>query len=153
MDRFDAAVIGAGPEGLVAATTLARAGLHVVLLEKASAPGGRASTHQFHPGFRASSFADELPAIPSRLYRSLDLARHGAMLVPSPASACISDHGASLLFADEARLARSLPAGELPGVLAFRREAQILRQGIEARASLPPRPSRRRWLGLPRASS
>jgi phytoene dehydrogenase-like protein len=153
MDRFDAAVIGAGPEGLVAATTLARAGLHVVLLEKASEPGGRASTHQFHPGFRASSFADELPAIPSRLYRSLDLARYGAILVPSPASACISDHGASLLFADEAGLARCLPAGELPGVLAFRRETQMLQQAIQERASRPPSPSRRRWWGLPRASS
>ena len=152
MDRFDAAVIGAGPEGLVAATTLARAGLHVVLLDKASEPGGRASTHQFHAGFRASSFADELPAIPSRLFRSLDLARHGAILVPSPASACISDHGATVLFADEARLGRNLPADELPGVLAFRRDAQILQQGIEARASLPPKPARRGWWGLSRAS-
>ena len=151
MDRFDAAVIGAGPEGLVAAITLARAGLQVVLLEKASAPGGRASTHQFHPGFRASSYADELPAIPPRLYRSLNLARYGAILVPSPASACISDQGSSLLFADEARLARSLPAVDLPGVLGFRRDAESLQQRIEARASLLPVSLRRRGLGLSRA--
>jgi phytoene dehydrogenase-like protein len=122
------------------------------LLEKAGEPGGRASTHQFHPGFRASAFADELPPIPSRIYRDLDLARHGAILVPSPASACISDQGSSLLFADEASLARSLPAGELTGVLAFRREAQALQQGIEARASLPFGPSRRRWLSLSRGA-
>ena len=152
MDRFDAAVIGAGPEGLVAAITLARAGLQVVLLEKASVPGGRASTHQFHPGFRASAFADELPAIPDRLYRSLNLARYGAIpLVPSPASACISNQGSSLLFADEARLARSLPASDIPDVLAFRREVDSVQQADRRARLLLPGPSRRRWLGLSRA--
>jgi len=82
MGRFDAAIIGGGPEGLIAAITLARAGFSVVVLEKQSAPGGRATTREFHPGFRCSPYTDELTAIPGRLYRSLDLARHGAILAP-----------------------------------------------------------------------
>jgi phytoene dehydrogenase-like protein len=71
MGRFDAAIIGGGPEGLIAAITLARAGFSVVVLEKQSEPGGRATTQEFHPGFRASPYTDELPALPRRLCPSL----------------------------------------------------------------------------------
>src|SRR4051812_33695949 len=106
MDRFDAAVIGAGPEGLVGAITLARAGLRVALFDKGSEPGGRATTREFHPGFKASPYADELPAIAPRLYRELELARHGAILAQSPASSCVSDNGQSFFFADDVRTAR-----------------------------------------------
>ena len=145
MDRFDAAVIGAGPEGLVAAIALARAGLKTVLLEKGSEAGGRAATREFHPGFRASPYADELPAISPRLYRALDLGRNGAILAPSPASVCIADEGTSLFFADDARNARTVPAHARAGFLALRREIESLQQAIEARAATVPPLPRRRW--------
>ena len=38
-DKFDVAIIGAGPAGIMAAGTAARQGLRVVLIEKNSAPG------------------------------------------------------------------------------------------------------------------
>lgn len=38
-ERFDAIVVGAGPAGTAAATTMAKAGLQVVLLEKGQKPG------------------------------------------------------------------------------------------------------------------
>src|SRR5258705_1196452 len=145
MERFDAAIIGGGPEGLIAAIILARASLRVIVVEKQNAPGGRATTREFHPGFRASPYTDELPAMPSRLYRSLDLARHGAILVPAPASVLVCDSGTSLIFADAARSGRSVPAAARAGFLALRGEVEALRRTIEMRFASPAALRPRRW--------
>ena len=82
--RYDACIIGAGADGLAAAATLAGRGLKVAVVERDSRPGGRCATREFHPGFRASPFVDELPAIPQDIFWSLDLARRGALLMPPP---------------------------------------------------------------------
>jgi phytoene dehydrogenase-like protein len=44
METYDAVVIGAGNGGLTAATTLAKAGLNVLLLERHNIPGGAATS-------------------------------------------------------------------------------------------------------------
>ncbi|HEY1837811.1 MAG TPA: FAD-dependent oxidoreductase [Rhizomicrobium sp.] len=82
--RYDAAILGAGPDGLAAAARLARAGLKTIVLEKSAGPGGRCTTATFHPGFRASPFADELAPVPAGIFWSLDLARRGAIFFPQP---------------------------------------------------------------------
>jgi phytoene dehydrogenase-like protein len=84
--RYDAAIIGAGAEGLAAAALLAGAGARTIVLERSERAGGRATTREFHPGFRASPFADELPPIPADVYWALDLARRGAIFRPAPVS-------------------------------------------------------------------
>lgn len=84
MVRYDAAIIGAGANGLAAAAALAGAGLKAVVLERASTPGGRCTTREFHPGFRASPFCDEIMPVPAEIFRALDLARHGAIFDRSP---------------------------------------------------------------------
>jgi len=81
--RYDACIIGAGAEGLAAAATLAGRGLRTLVIERAAAPGGRCTTQEFAPGFFASPFADDVPAIPPAIFRALDLARRGLLLAPS----------------------------------------------------------------------
>jgi len=84
--RYDAAIIGAGAEGLAAATLLGQAGLRVIVIERGARAGGRCLTREFHPGYRASPYVDDVAEIPAELYWQLDLARHGAVFVPERCS-------------------------------------------------------------------
>lgn len=75
----DAIVVGAGPNGLAAAITLARAGRSVVVYEAASEVGGGSRSAELTlPGFSHDVCSAAHPlAIASPFFRSLDLARHG----------------------------------------------------------------------------
>jgi phytoene dehydrogenase-like protein len=89
--RYDVCVIGAGADGLAAAATLAGAGLKTIIIERSTVAGGRAQTREFHPGFRASPFTDELAAIPREIHWALDLTRRGAIFAPMPSLAVWPD--------------------------------------------------------------
>src|ERR1043165_9199266 len=77
---MDAVIIGAGPNGLTAAATLARAGWKVLICEANSRPGGAVWSEELtgRPGFLHDvgaaffPFADDSPA-----FRSLDLTGAG----------------------------------------------------------------------------
>ncbi|MYF50274.1 MAG: NAD(P)/FAD-dependent oxidoreductase [Gammaproteobacteria bacterium] len=76
MNRYDVAVVGAGHNGLVCASYLARAGRRVLVLEAGQAPGGLAAGREFHPGFRAS-VAHTVSHFSAKVVRQLDLRKHG----------------------------------------------------------------------------
>ncbi|MDH3621521.1 MAG: NAD(P)/FAD-dependent oxidoreductase [Gammaproteobacteria bacterium] len=76
MDRYDSIVIGAGHNGLVCATYLAKGGQKVLVLEAAAAAGGLAADREFHPGFHAS-VAHSVSHFSEQVSKDLDLAEHG----------------------------------------------------------------------------
>jgi phytoene dehydrogenase-like protein len=79
MDRFDAVVVGAGPNGLSAAVTLAQAGRSVLVVEAADSIGGGTRTEELTlPGFRHDVCSAIHPyAAGSPYLRSLPLHEHG----------------------------------------------------------------------------
>ncbi len=78
----DAVVVGAGPNGLAAAVTLARAGLSVRVIEGAASPGGGCRTQELTlPGFRHDVCSAVHPlAAASPFFQRLDLAALGVTL-------------------------------------------------------------------------
>jgi len=97
--RYDAAIIGAGADGLTAAATLAKAGLKVVVLERAARAGGRLTTLEFHPGHFASPYADAVPEVPLAIARALGLDLRPAQPLPDGVKA-IRDAALDRAFAD-----------------------------------------------------
>jgi phytoene dehydrogenase-like protein len=71
MPDYDAIVIGAGHNGLTAATVLARGGLHVLCLEKNHFIGGMATTTELTRGFRFELAGSIQFPIPKQIYDDL----------------------------------------------------------------------------------
>lgn len=111
MTEVDAAVVGAGPNGLAAAVTLARAGLRVQVFERNSTIGGGARTSELTlPGFRHDVCSAVHPmALASRFFRDFELARRIELRQPPISYAHPLDGGrAGLAYRDLDRTADGL---------------------------------------------
>ena len=78
---YDAIVLGAGHNGLVAAAYLARAGRSVLVLERRDRVGGTADTAELAPGVRGPAVAHTVGRLRPSIARELDLKRHGLELI------------------------------------------------------------------------
>jgi phytoene dehydrogenase-like protein len=76
---YDAIVIGAGHNGLTAATVMARDGMQVLLLEKNQYTGGMAATTELIRGYRHEIAGSILFPVPDEIYESLRLAEIGTL--------------------------------------------------------------------------
>jgi phytoene dehydrogenase-like protein len=81
--RYDAVVVGSGPNGLAAAITMAREGLSVLVIEAAPSIGGGTRTAELTlPGFRHDVCSAVHPfALASPFLKSLPLSEHGLELI------------------------------------------------------------------------
>src|SRR5687768_13090022 len=86
-NRYDAVVIGSGPNGLAAAITLAQAGRSVVVYEAETIPGGGARSFALTlPGYVHDVCSAVYPlAIGSPFFRTLPLEQHGLDWIHPPA--------------------------------------------------------------------
>jgi phytoene dehydrogenase-like protein len=81
-DAYDAIVIGAGHNGLVAAAYLARAGLRVLVLERRELVGGAVVSEEVFPGFTFDTAAHHIGWLHPAVVRDLRLERRGLELMP-----------------------------------------------------------------------
>ena len=79
---YDAIVIGAGHNGLTAASYLARAAMSVLVLERRDIVGGCCVTEEIAPGCRASTTSYIASMLRPEVIRDLRLAEHGLRMVP-----------------------------------------------------------------------
>jgi len=138
--RADAAVVGAGPAGIAAATELAEAGRRVVLLDESETPGGQIWRHR----------AGAIPAAAQPWIRRLR--RSGAMLVGGATAVDLREaHGGdrlevvaergivpTLVQADALLLAGGarerflpFPGWTLPGVIGVGSAQALLKGGLQ----------------------
>jgi len=94
-NRYDAVVIGSGPNGLAAAITLAQAGRSVIVYEAEAIPGGGARSFALTlPGYVHDVCSAVYPlAIGSPFFRTLPLDQHGLDWIhpPSPLAHPLDD--------------------------------------------------------------
>jgi phytoene dehydrogenase-like protein len=109
---LDAVVIGAGPNGLVAANLLADRGWEVLVLEAAPEPGGAVRSGEITaPGFSSDLFSAFYPLVAkSPVMARLDLERHGLRWARAPLALAnpTPDGPTAVLSQDLAETAASL---------------------------------------------
>src|SRR6266403_77643 len=111
--KYDVVILGAGHNGLVAATYLARAGLSVLLLEKNDYIGGATTSQKVFPDYDAwlSRYSYLVSLFPEKIIRELglkiELRRRSTASFPPYLTNC-NYHGLLLSNIDEAKSRRSM---------------------------------------------
>jgi phytoene dehydrogenase-like protein len=107
---YDAIVVGAGHNGLVAAAYLGRAGLKVLVVERRDIIGGACVTEEVIPGHRVSFASYFASMLMPTVIRDLELGRHGLRMVASDPllTVAVGDGKIIRWWADTARTAEEI---------------------------------------------
>jgi len=104
--NYDAIIIGAGHNGLIAGAYLARAGKKVLVLERRDIVGGAAVTEEIFPGYRFTEFSYVVSLLRPEIIRDLELPKHGLKILPLPSTVTPLDNGDYLAGWDDHDLTR-----------------------------------------------
>lgn len=109
-NAYDAVVVGAGHNGLVAAAYLAKAGRRIVVVERRARTGGLLADHEVTPGARVPAVFHSIDRLSSTVVRGLDLERHGLRVIRPDVRAFVPDGngGGVTLWDDAGRTAEGL---------------------------------------------
>jgi phytoene dehydrogenase-like protein len=134
-------VIGAGHNGLVCASYLARAGRKVLVLEASARVGGAAVTREFAPGFRVSAVAHLLHLLDPMVAKDLNLSSHGLSLARAQLrTVALSENGPALIFDDAELISGSLSAADRGALAEYQRRMKKFAAVIARQhGRVPPR--------------
>jgi phytoene dehydrogenase-like protein len=80
--NYDAIIIGAGHNGLVAAAYIAKTGKKVLVLERRPIIGGIGATEEIFPGFNYATCAHLASSFSNEITTDLNLKKHGLEILP-----------------------------------------------------------------------
>ena len=92
-NSHDVIVIGAGHNGLTAASYMAKAGLDVLVLEKNEWIGGAAVSRELFPGWKYSNCSYVCSLLRPEIMRDLELYKYGLQVIPYEGSATMMRNG------------------------------------------------------------
>lgn len=98
MTDYDVLVIGAGHNGLICASYLARAGHRVLVVDARETPGGCASTREFSPGFLASDCAQWFSQFDRSILKDLGLGHSDLRMSAAKATISLQPDGDHLII-------------------------------------------------------
>jgi phytoene dehydrogenase-like protein len=109
-NAYDAVVIGAGHNGLVAAAYLAKAGKRVVAVERREVVGGLLADHEVAPGTKVPAVFHSIDRLVPGVVRDLELDRHGLSVIRPDVRAFVPDGngGGVTLWGDVRKTAEGL---------------------------------------------
>jgi phytoene dehydrogenase-like protein len=92
MEKYDAVVIGAGPNGLVAATSLAKQGKSVCLVEGREKLGGMAADVELSPGVTAPEMAHLVHSLHPKVAKEMGVDIKSAPVLPTVSLSADGNH-------------------------------------------------------------
>ncbi len=138
MTKYDAIVIGAGHNGLIAASYLAKAGHSVIVLDGRASPGGCASSKTMGEGFTVSDCAQWITQLDPQVVSDLKLGQHGLSLGEAKATIALQADGDHLMIKGDQVSGAGITSTDQAALRTFKSQIQtftaLMNKAYQARA-------------------